>query len=82
MSLNKENLKVGDWVIANKKANLQYIQTIEGWEGQVTHIYNTCFDAEGLNCRFSKTEFVRLDFDCFDKFYQSSAEELKEILKF
>ncbi len=74
--------KVGDIVISNKKANNRYIYTRDNWIGIITRID---FSEDRFTAHKYHDEaecFGDLDFDCFDFYPLTSAQELARELGF
>lgn len=74
--------KVGDIIISNKKANNRYVYTRDNWIGIITKIN---FFEDGFSARKYDDEnecFDGLDFDCFDFYPLTSAQELARELGF
>lgn len=74
--------KVGDIIIANSLADNRYVYTRNNWIGIITRInvFNDSFTAHKYD---DEAEcFGNLDFDCFDFYPLTSAQELARELGF
>lgn len=70
--MSKPKFKVGDVVIANKKANEGYLITREGWIGKVTYI---CNDREIKVCDDGIHNWT-VDVSCFDLYRPTSDSKI------